>query len=197
MSNRRSTGGMVRRHPRWELWEARYTGADGRRHSIYTKTRREAQERLRRAPLDADHGIRPIGQRLTVAGYLEEWLATSVGPRCRPRTVESYTETVERYIAPAIGRLPLAKLEPEHVGRMLADLSDRGTLSASTIRYAHAVPNRAGPSVEAGQGRAQRRDARGPAVTGAPRGAPALRRGCRSAARGPRGDRLEALYTTA
>ncbi len=139
----RSTGGMVRQHPARGLWEARYTGADGKRHSLYAKTRREVQERLRAALTDADHGIRPIGNRTTVAAYLDDWLASSVRLRVRPRTADSYAETVERYIKPAIGRQPLAKLTPEHVARMLADLTvretKRGRLSPTTIRYAYTV----------------------------------------------------------
>jgi integrase len=127
---------MVRQHPARGLWEARYVGADGRKHSVYAKTRREAQERLRAALTAADNGIRPVESRTTVAALLEGWLPTL---RLRPRTVESYTDTVRRYIVPAIGSVPLAKLEPEHVERMLADLTARGTLSTTTIRYAHTV----------------------------------------------------------
>lgn len=134
---------MVRQHPARGLWEARYTGADGRRHSLYAKTPKEAQERLRAALTDADHGIRPLGRRTTVAAYLDEWLVGSVRLRCRPRTADSYAETVERYIKPAIGALPLAKLTPEHVARMLADLTTRetkrGRLSPTTVRYCHTV----------------------------------------------------------
>ncbi len=106
---------------------------------MYAPTKREAQERLRHALLEADHGIRPIAGRTTVAQYLEEWLETSVATRCRPRTLESYRDTVRRYIVPAIGRRPLAKLEPADVGRMIADLTARGTLSPTTVRYAYAV----------------------------------------------------------
>jgi len=136
-------GGMIRQHPARGLWEARYTAADGRRRSLYAKTRREAQERLRAALSDKDRGIRPTDGRLTVSTYLEDWLTGSVAIRNRPRTAASYRETVERYIAPAIGRIPLAKLTPEHVARMLADLTamqtKRGRLSVSTVRYCHAV----------------------------------------------------------
>ncbi len=129
-----SSGGGVRLRPDGR-WEGRYMAA-GRRHSIFAKTKREAQERLRHALLEADHGIRPIAGRTTVAQYLEEWLETSVATRCRPRTLESYRDTVRRYIVPAIGRRPLAKLEPADVGRMIADLTARGTLSPTTVRYA-------------------------------------------------------------
>ena len=47
--------------------------------------------------------------------------------------------TVDRYIAPAIGKVPLAKLGPEQVARMLAELTARGDLSPTTVRYVRAV----------------------------------------------------------
>src|SRR4051794_1969386 len=103
-----SSGGMVRKHPARDLWEGRYRGADGRLRSVYATTKREAQEKLRAAMLQADNGVRPVTQRTTVAAWLDEWLVTSVEPRCRPRTVESYRDTVRRYIVPAIGSVPLA-----------------------------------------------------------------------------------------
>jgi integrase len=150
------SSGMVRRHPARGLWEARYTGADGRRHSTYAKTKKEAEERLRAALTDADHGIRPITNKLTMAAYLDEWLAGPVKVRCRPRTAESYAETVERYIKPAIGEVQLTKLAPGHVARMLADLTTvttkRGHLSPTTVRYVHTVLRIAlGQALKSGQ----------------------------------------------
>jgi integrase len=138
-TRRSATGGMIREHPARQLWEARYTAADGRKRSLYAKTRREAQERLRTALLEADHNIVPVRERVTVGAYLEDWLTTSVQLRCRPRTVESYAETVKRYIKPSIGRIELTKLTPEHVSAMLATLQARGTLSPTTVRYSHVV----------------------------------------------------------
>ena len=130
------SGGEIRQRPNG-LWEGRYY-ADGRRRSVYGKTAKETREKLRAALTHADHGIRPVAQRVTVAACLAEWLETSVQPRCRPRTVESYTETVGRYIVPSIGSVPLAKLQPEDVARMLARLSAQN-LSTTTVRYAYAV----------------------------------------------------------
>jgi integrase len=100
--------------------------------SVYAPTKREAQERLRAGLTAADNGIRPVGRQLTVGAFLDDWLESSVAPRLRPRTVESYRETVDRYIRPTIGRVSLAKLEPEHVGRRLASLTARGDLSPTT-----------------------------------------------------------------
>lgn len=133
-----SSGGNVRQRPDG-LWEGRYVGADHRRHSVYAKTKREAQEKLRAALMAADSGVRPATGRVTLGAWLDEWLVTTVEPRNRPRTVESYRETCDRYIRPAIGRVALAKLEPTEVARMLDALKRRGDLSTTTVRYVHAV----------------------------------------------------------
>lgn len=121
-------------------WEARYRAGDGRQHSVYGKTRREAQERLRAAQRNADHGIQPIGERMTTGEYLDLWLATSVRPRLRASTAENYATIVRVHIQPALGRVPLAKLTPEHVQGMLLRLAARQpALSPTTVRYVYAV----------------------------------------------------------
>jgi integrase len=194
----RTTGGSIRHHATRDLWEGRYVGADGRRHSVYGKTRREAQERLRAALGDRDHGIRPASQQLSVGRFLADWIELSVRARVRPRTAESYASTVRLYIVPALGRIALAKLEPEHVRRMLADLAARQTLSATTLRYVRSVLRTAlGQALR--EGKAVRNVA---TLVDAPaKGHRELRPLTRDQARafldGIRGDRLEALYVTA
>jgi integrase len=46
---------------------------------------------------------------------------------------------VRLYIDPAIGRVPLAKLQSEDIDRMLGRLRARGDLSDTTVRYAYVV----------------------------------------------------------
>ena len=58
--NRRSAGeGLIRQRPNG-TWEARYVAADGRKRSLYAKTKRAATERLREALADAGHGVLPV-----------------------------------------------------------------------------------------------------------------------------------------
>jgi integrase len=139
MTERGKAGGSVRKLANRELWQARYVAADGHRRSVYAPTEKECQAELRKALTLADNGIRPAGNKTTVAEYLAEWLETSVAPRLRPRTAASYRETVRLYLVPALGRIKLAKLTPQHVARMLADLTARGDLSPTTVRYAGSV----------------------------------------------------------
>lgn len=138
MTTRRATGGMVREHPTRALWEARWVGADGRKHSLYAKTRKEAQERLRAALTAADNGIKPVRDRGTVEAFLAEWIEGAAA-HVRPRTIESYAATVRLYIVPAIGRIALAKLQAEDINRMTARLAARGDLSDTTVRYVYVV----------------------------------------------------------
>jgi integrase len=194
----RTTGGSIRQHVTRDLWEGRYTASDGRRHSVYAKTEREAQERLRAALSARDHGIRPTGQQLTVGAWLDEWLETSVAARCRPSTARSYRDVAALYIRPAIGRQRLAKLEPEHVASMLTRLAARGDLSPTTVRYAYAVLRIAlGRALKSGRvvrnvctlvdpPSKDRRELR-----------PLTRDESRALLAGVRGVRLEALYVTA
>lgn len=196
----RTTGGSVRHHATRDLWEARYVGADGRRHSIYAKTRRETQERLRAALQAADHGIRPIGQQLTVVAFLNDWLEHQIKPTRRPRTHESYAEITRLYIAPAIGRIPLARLEPEHVQGMLARL--RGTrrheLSATTRRYVYSVLRTAlGRALRMGKVQRNVCTLLDPPAKVRNEPQPLSRTEMLAFLDGIRGDRLEALYVTA
>lgn len=131
-------GGMIRKRSDGR-WEGRYVGPDGRKHSVYARKEGDVRRLLREAVAQSDAGLAPVSHRLTVAAYLDRWLADSVEPRLRPRTVDSYRETCRRYIAPAIGGVAVAKLERAHIQRMVADLTARGDLSPTTVRYAYSV----------------------------------------------------------
>lgn len=134
---RRSAGEGSIRQRAIGRWEARYVTSAGHRRSVYGKTKREVTEKLREALREAAHGVRPVSQQLTTAAYLDDWIASL---SVRQRTAESYADVTRRYIKPAIGRIPLAKLEPEHVSNMLRELESRQPpLSRTTIRYAYVV----------------------------------------------------------
>lgn len=75
---------------------------------------------------------------LTVAEYLERWLATAVAPRVRQKTLEDYRGLVKRYIVPALGHSRLGKLVPLDVQGLYTAMLEKG-LSARTVRYCHSV----------------------------------------------------------
>jgi integrase len=62
--------------------------------------------------------------------------------KVRARTLESYRGTVRLHLRPGIGHHRLDRLQPEHLARLYARLTDKGLSPASIVR-AHRVLFRA------------------------------------------------------
>jgi integrase len=123
-------------------WEARISLGTGKRHALYGKTRREVQDKLKAALRALDGGQPPVPQRETLGQFLSRWLEDEVKRTRRYRTYESYCSLVRVHIDPALGRRKLALLGPREIQGFLNEKQDDG-LSASTVKYLHAVLHRA------------------------------------------------------
>lgn len=84
----------------------------GQRKTVYGKTRAEVQRKLRAITADAEQGIMPAPERLTVATFLERWLADDVS-RLDQYTVKNYgrrsatrtASSARRWARPSTGAL--------------------------------------------------------------------------------------------
>ncbi|CAN5548750.1 site-specific integrase [soil metagenome] len=133
--SRRKNGG-------WMAQYIVYTPDGRKRKTVYGKTRAEVSEKLTRAMADRDGGLVFDAGKMTVAEYLERWLADSARGTVRKSTYDSYEGQLRRYVHPTLGRLALKKLTELHVQGLYRSMQDRG-LSARTVRYTHAVLRRA------------------------------------------------------
>lgn len=128
-------------------WVARvnlgYEAGRRRRKCFYGHTRREVQEKLTRALRELQQGL-PIAtdERQTVEEFLRRWLADAVRPSVRPKTYTTYEGYVRRNLVPELGRIPLAKLGPQHVQTMLNQALATG-LSPRSVNHIRAVLRRA------------------------------------------------------
>ena len=120
-----------------DRWEGRVMVAGLGRYSVFAKTRDEARRALVERLDQLEAGIRPPDALLTVGDWIDEWLATSQD-RLAARTYESYGDTVRLYIRPALGAIPLSRLSPGHVSRLLATKARDPKLNA-TIRTVRAL----------------------------------------------------------
>ena len=118
------------------MWCAQVT-VQGRRRSIYGKTRALVQRKLRTALANAEQGIMPAPERLTVETFFERWLADDVA-RLDQYTVKNYTIYVRQHIVPELGRIRLGQLQVAHVQALYTTLGKKG-LAPKTIRNAHGV----------------------------------------------------------
>jgi len=109
------------------MWIASFpiTNANGKRvqKRKTAKTKDEANALLEQMQRDAAQGLAMSTNEQTTGQFLAAWLSDTVKPRLASRTHEDYAETVKRHIEPHIGGIPLARLTPQEVQKMLVVLA--------------------------------------------------------------------------
>ena len=137
MARKRGNGeGSVYQRGSDGRWVAALIMDDGRRITRTAKTRAEALgklEALRQAR--ADHI--PVAADRNVAEFLQEWLravegAVSVG------FFRRYEQAVRIHVIPALGRMRLQRLTPQHFQTFYRDKL-AAELSPTTVNHLHAV----------------------------------------------------------
>lgn len=114
-------------------YEARLTLTDGSRHSFYGATYEEARRKLAAAIRERDEGVLQLGDaRQTVARYLASWLQIDRAT-VSEGSYEQHESRVRVHMLPALGRVRLLELTPQHIQHMMAGMLSKG-LSPNTVR---------------------------------------------------------------
>lgn len=131
-------GGIDARGPdRWRV--------DGKRFSkSFHGSISEARKELRRLIKSADDGQHVAPDKLTLAAWVERWVAllrrgdTERGRGLvNTRTLERYDELLRLHVIPALGARPLQRISATEIDALYADLETR--LSARTVHHVHTV----------------------------------------------------------
>lgn len=112
-----------------------------RRKSVYGRTQREAQAKLKAALREKDAGTLVVAS-MTTGRWLDYWLDNIAVREMRPQSMRVYRSRVEHHIKPVVGNVRLTALRPEHV-RNLHDAMRAGELSEATVRQTHAILKKA------------------------------------------------------
>ncbi len=113
-----------------------------RRRAVYGRTQGEALEKLRRLQAGPLGGTPVADSRTRLAEYLERWLEESARPSIARSTYRGYRGYVANHIAPVLGQVRLARLTPQHVQSLRAELERRGASPHAQLS-AHVVLRRA------------------------------------------------------
>ena len=108
-----------------------------RRKTLYGRTKREVQERLRETLRRTDQGLPLVPEQETVGAFLHRWLEFKKS-ELRPRSYESYEHLVRAHLLPGLERIRLAKLTPLDVSAWFRRHHVQGA-GARTIQYARSV----------------------------------------------------------
>lgn len=125
------------------------TGRRRQRWHTVRGTKKDAERELVHILNSLHTGMYVEPTSITVAEYLNRWLAEGAKSTVSGKTFERYTEIVNSNLAPALGEHRLATLQPLHIqtfySAMLATgrRDGRGGLSPQTVLHIHRVLHRA------------------------------------------------------
>jgi integrase len=140
---------MIRK--RADYWQVKvYAGRDpltGKERYEYdrARTKREAQHVEAALKAKVAEGRHRATAARTVADLVERWYEWRQGVKeISPTTAEGYRRQIDQRIIPALGRIPVRRLDVETLDTFYAELCRRGRdggkpLSASTVRAVHTV----------------------------------------------------------
>lgn len=118
-------------------WVAALTHPDGRQRSKYFDTQKEAREYLTAARRELQQGLPLSTGRLTLAAFLEQWLA-AVQPSLARKSAKDYGQIVKNHLTPTLGTYTLEQVTPQRIQTVL-NAKHAGGLSLRTVQYIHAV----------------------------------------------------------
>lgn len=119
-------------------YQARYT-FNGKRHTIYGKTLKEVQKKLRDIQYEMDHGIFAKPEKLTVDDWYKIWVKEYRENVVRETTQQSNAKSY-KHIKAEIGNIKLQSVRPEHIQRVLNKMKSEG-YSGGYIDHTRMVMN--------------------------------------------------------
>jgi len=112
-------------------------------------TKKDAEKRLAELIHQLDTGTFIKPGKTTFGEYLERWLRDYAWPNLSPRTAEGYESIIRCHIIPALGKILLTRLKPEHLQRYYSEklsagrYDGNGSLSRTTVSHHHTCLHRA------------------------------------------------------
>lgn len=137
------------------LWVAQVTvGYDPqtgkpKRKSFYGKTRQEVIGKLTEIIQELRTGTFIEPSKATFGEWLDKWLEEYKKGQLKPTTYESYKAIVDIHIKPALGGIPLTKLQPHMLQAFYNEKLEngradgKGGLSTRMVRYCHTIIHQA------------------------------------------------------
>ncbi len=118
-------------------WTSSLILPTGKRKYLYGKTRKEVQEKLRKAQQAVEQGTLVQNTAITVESYLEHWLEVRRST-IKAVTYTSYNSYLHRHVMPALGSVRLQKLTNALLQHFYSQLLE-DELSPNTVRLIHTI----------------------------------------------------------
>ena len=116
-----------------------------KRKSFYGKTRKEVADKMAQALQEVRSGTYIEPAQTTFGEWLDKWLTGYKKGQLKPGTYENYEILINVHIKPALGKVPLAKLQAHMLQTFYNEKLEKGRadgkggLSTRMVRYLHAI----------------------------------------------------------
>ena len=121
------------------------TGKKRQKWHTVTGNKKAAERELARLVNEINSGAYVEPAKITVADYLKRWLRDYAKTNVSGKTYERYEEISVKHLIPALGSLPLSKVQPLHIQAYYSQALESGRtngdggLSAQTVLHHHRV----------------------------------------------------------
>ncbi len=144
MAKRGHGEGTIYRHAKTGKWAAQASiGYDHegkiKRITKYFETRKEAQDWLAKVAHEKNIGAFVEPDKITLGYWLDRWLNDYKKTRLRPTTWETYETMARVHIKPAIGHIPLQKLQAADLQRLYNQKLKEEKSSATVHKIAQVI----------------------------------------------------------
>lgn len=118
-------------------YDYRWTGKDGKRHSVYARNLDELREKEREIESDLNDGIKAESRNVTINEMFDLW--TQIKRGLKDNTFQNYQYMYNTFVRPEFGKNRISTLRKSDVKRYYNYLADERGLQASTIDSIHTV----------------------------------------------------------
>lgn len=118
-------------------YEYRWTGTDGKRHSIYAPTLEQLREMEEQIIVDKHDGIKADVKALTVNDCFKLWKELKRG--VKDSTFQNYVYMYEMFVMPTFGKKRVVQVQRSDIKRFYNGLVDQKVLKISTVDNIHNV----------------------------------------------------------
>ena len=117
-------------------WKASIYVGGGKRIWARFGTETEAKQWIARMTTEKAAGTVAFDARLTVEQYLRRWLDDHK-LKLSPTMAVRYVQLIDSILVPGLGTIKLSKLSPSHLASFYANKTREGTISTTTLNFAH------------------------------------------------------------
>jgi hypothetical protein len=111
---------------KYELDRDPATGERKIQQVTFHGNKRQAEAELTRLLAARNTGTAVEPDKITVAAYMQSWIATAETAAVSPKTAERYRQLITHQIIPHLGAIPLQKLRGSHIATWHATLLREG-----------------------------------------------------------------------